>query len=89
MNNVTLSAKEWKNAADAHEALAKVLSFPAYYGKNLDALYDCLRGLEETTLTVTDCACVRAAMPEKWDMFEETLTDAAARSRRLQVILYE
>ena len=28
--------------ADLHAALAKALDFPAWYGGNLDALYDCL-----------------------------------------------
>ena len=35
---------------DLHEALAKALSLPAHYGKNLDALYDCLAEIREDTL---------------------------------------
>ena len=32
-----------KNSAEKiHEQLAKCLDFPPHYGKNLDALYDCL-----------------------------------------------
>lgn len=27
---------------EGHDYLMKVLNFPDYYGKNLDALYDCL-----------------------------------------------
>ncbi len=27
---------------EGHDYLKKVLNFPDYYGKNLDALYDCL-----------------------------------------------
>lgn len=29
-----------------HDYIAEVLNFPDYYGKNLDALYDCLTEIE-------------------------------------------
>ena len=31
---------------DGHEYLMKALNLPDYYGKNLDALYDCLTEME-------------------------------------------
>lgn len=31
---------------DGHDYLMKALDFPDYYGKNLDALYDCLTEIE-------------------------------------------
>ena len=31
---------------DGHEYLMEALDFPDYYGKNLDALYDCLCEIE-------------------------------------------
>ena len=30
-----------------HDRLAETLHFPAYYGRNLDALYDCLTDVQE------------------------------------------
>ena len=30
-----------------HQALSALLAFPAYYGKNLDALHDCLTDLSD------------------------------------------
>lgn len=31
---------------DGHDYLMEILNFPEYYGKNLDALYDCLTEIE-------------------------------------------
>jgi len=39
---VTLSGNKMTSREVLHTYLAKKLAFPAYYGKNLDALHDCL-----------------------------------------------
>lgn len=43
---VYLDARKLKDKQAAHEYLAGMLSLPDYYGKNLDALYDCLTELK-------------------------------------------
>ncbi len=48
LNAARLSTKE-----EAHEYISKVFDFPDYYGKNLDALADCLS--EETDMTIVIC----------------------------------
>jgi hypothetical protein len=42
---VRLDAAPWAAEADLHRDFAAALDFPAYYGGNLDALNDCLRGV--------------------------------------------
>ena len=56
MNRVQLSARKWRTEQDVHDALARALQFPGYYGRNLDALFDCLRELTDTQLVIEDCA---------------------------------
>lgn len=36
---------------ELHDYLQEMLPLPAYYGRNLDALYDCLTELPETEIT--------------------------------------
>jgi hypothetical protein len=43
---VRMDAVEWHTEDDMHDAFATALDFPDYYGRNLDALNDCLRDVD-------------------------------------------
>ena len=45
---IVLDASRLCTRSAAHEYLSEQLHFPDYYGRNLDALYDCLTELDET-----------------------------------------
>ena len=45
-----LDCEEMYERKVAHEYIAEVLEFPDYYGKNLDALFDCLTEMEECSI---------------------------------------
>lgn len=48
-----LSGKTEERRALCHDTLKSVLGLPEYYGRNLDALYDCMTDpCEETILTL-------------------------------------
>lgn len=49
------------NRTTLHDLLSQELTFPEWYGRNLDALYDCLTDLcEETELVL-----------QNWDSWED------------------
>jgi hypothetical protein len=41
-----LDCTRWQSAREFHEDVARVLGFPDYYGKNLNALSDCMSDIE-------------------------------------------
>ncbi len=45
---IRLDARKLQTKTDAHPYLKEMLSFPDYYGNNLDALFDCLTDLGPT-----------------------------------------
>ena len=53
MKQVILDGNILADAAQVHNYLKEMLEFPEYYGKNLDALHDCLTDLEDVEITIT------------------------------------
>ena len=52
MKQVSLDGNVLADAALLHDYLKDRLSFPDYYGKNFDALYDCLTDLDGVEITI-------------------------------------
>ena len=86
MKRVQLSAAGWDTPEKAHADLAQALSFPDYYGHNLDALHDCLTDLSDTQLVIEDCAEAGEKM-EKWPGFLSVFFDAAEENPGLDIRL--
>ena len=51
---IVLNAKKMVRKKETHEYLQQMLELPEYYGKNLDALYDCLTEMGETVFFFED-----------------------------------
>ena len=50
--NIILNCENLAQRRQAHQYLAQMLDFPDYYGKNLDALFDCLTELGDCTIVL-------------------------------------
>ena len=67
-----------------YDYLSAELDFPEYFGRNLDALHDCLTDISAPTRLVLTGASAPAAQ-----RFLPVLKDAAKRNRYLSVEVHE
>lgn len=47
-----IDGRDFENIEVLHDVLKDKLDFPDYYGRNLDALWDCLTGWMDLPLTL-------------------------------------
>ena len=86
MRTVYLDCRACTDRALLHQAMAAALAFPAWYGENLDALYDCLTALGQP---VRLHLCGMAALESYGAKLKRCLQDAAAENPKLQLQLEE
>lgn len=87
MKTYTLFCKDITTKEALHEALAQLMEFPEYYGKNLDALYDVLTDItEDVELEIMDFDCLTEALGKYATSFERVLVDATKENEHLTVI---
>ena len=64
----------------AHDVFAQAMEFPSYYGRNLDALYDCLGEVYNKTIIIMHSSHVE-------EKILATFSDAAEENPYLTLIL--
>ena len=85
MKTVTLDCATFTTKQQLHAALKEALSFPDWYGNNLDALYDCLTEVDTPTcLQLTNWNHDLPIAPG----FEDTFRDAAEANSCFQVMFF-
>ena len=61
-----------------HDYLQEMLPLPAYYGRNLDALYDCLTELPETEITWSHMEQADDSFPQVLRVFQSAARENPA-----------
>ena len=75
---VVLDLSAIESAEELHREIAQGLSFPAWYGGNLDALHDCLTDLSDPVhLTVLHAQALEDALGAYCRSFQRVLSDSA------------
>ena len=75
-----------RSLSELHGELAALLSFPDYYGANLDALYDCLTDMA-VTLRITHWDALEEAIGIPRCITFKRVLQAAAEESRFQYII--
>jgi len=71
-----------------HQHIKDILSFPDYYGGNLDALYDCLCEIsQETVIVLTHGEELENNLHEYANALLKTLRDAQKANKRITIEL--
>lgn len=79
--NVVLDARCMDTKESAHAYLQEKLEFPEYYGKNLDALYECMCELSDTKLIILH----RSEAQSYYLRVESVLRKAEEENRELNI----
>lgn len=86
---ITLSGNKMTSREVLHIYLAKKLDFPSYYGKNLDALHDCL--CERDTplhITVTYANRLKETLGHYGEALLQVLQDTTEENERITLSIY-
>lgn len=84
MLHAVLDEQACVDRTSLHACLAKSLHFPAWYGGNLDALFDCLTDLrEEATITILNRVVLEGALGDYAALFLRVCQRAALENPNL------
>ncbi len=85
MKTCILDGEKIKDREMLHNILAEDLSLPAWYGRNLDALYDCLTDRqEETRILIKNRECLEHTMGKYVFSLMQALHRASKDNPRVQ-----
>lgn len=86
MQEVYVKVSEFDTVEEIHEYLAERLGFPAYYGKNLSALYDVLTDISDDTKIIMDMTDImNGELLEGARRMSEVMNDASSENEYLEV----
>lgn len=87
MTTIHLDGTQLTSPTNVHRMFAQAFQFPAWYGNNLDALYDLLTDVSDTTLHLCHTTAVEAQLGSYGTRLLTTLRDAATENPSLTLIL--
>lgn len=84
--NITIDCSSIHTRQDLHRIFAEALSFPGWYGNNLDALHDCLTSVSGT-IRLTNWDAAEARLGNYGLAAKRAIAAAALENADLEIIL--
>lgn len=72
-----------------YDQLSKDLDLPQWFGRNLDALYDCLTDQADSQIIIYRWQALSDTLGKKAEALRQVLTDAGLESSRLTVSIMD
>ena len=85
MRRFNIDCRRLTDRTAAHEYLKEVFKFPEYYGKNLDALYDCLFEIPSCTIRLKNAWAITQLGDYGMAMLK-TFVDAANEREDIELV---
>lgn len=89
MRECVLHGARIQNWDALYDTLAADLSLPDWFGRNLDALYDCLTELDDAQITIYQWEALAQQLGQKSKGLKRVLTDAGLENPKLIVCILE
>jgi ribonuclease inhibitor len=87
MEKVIIDGLKMTSREIAHKYLAKQFDFPAYYGENLDALFDCLMSISsQTFIFIENAQSIVINLGIYGQRLVDTIFDAVKQNEKLLLI---
>ena len=86
MKEIVISCLEISDKKALHTVFAEGLSFPEWYGGNLDALFDCLTGIcEETKIVIDNFAALEENLGSYAAAFKKVMLKADEDNEKIRI----
>ena len=82
MTHIVIDGSAVRDREALHALLAERLRLPDWYGRNLDALYDCLTDIRDVTVVLRNAGAMTAALGGYGEAALRVFRDAAAENPR-------
>lgn len=90
MREIFLDGRKMTSRESAHLQLAEALDFPGWYGRNLDALHDCLGDISQPTqLILRHATRMQEGLGAYGVVLLRVLEDAARENENLSLVVLE